>query len=88
MKIVKNVSRSYPVSTIWPFGKYGDFVAQRKKTYGGDGKMSELCKCFNCGHPFTDDEDINAAFLTGHTNVFLCSSCVDKLRESETKNKE
>ena len=42
--------------------------------------MSELCKCFNCGHRFSDDEDINAAFMIGHKNVFVCNECADKLR--------
>ena len=83
MNIVKNVSRSYPITTIWPFGKFGEFAAKRRQVYGGDGNMKSLSKCFNCGHEFANDDDINAAFLTGHTNVFLCNSCADKLSQEE-----
>ena len=83
MNIVKNVSRSYPVQTIWPFGKYVDFVNRRRQVYGGDGNIKDLCKCFNCGHEFDNDDDINVAFLTGHTNVFVCNDCADKLRQEE-----
>ena len=81
MKIVKNVSRSYPITTIWPFGKFGDFAAKRRQAYGGDGRMKDLSNCFNCGHEFAEDDDVNAAFLKGHKNVFICNDCVEKLRQ-------
>lgn len=80
MEISKTVTKTYKISSIIPFGKYGDFVAARKKAFGGDGKMKKLCKCFNCGHRFSDDEDINAAFMIKHQNVFVCNECADKLR--------
>lgn len=83
MNIVKNVSRSYPITTIWPFGKFGEFAAKRRQVYGGDGNMKGLSKCFNCGHEFENDDDINAAFLKGHKNVFVCNECAEKLSEQE-----
>ena len=86
MKITKNVSRTYQVSTIWPYGKYGAFVEQRKKAFGGDGKMKDLSKCFKCGHEFAEDDDVNAAFLKGHKNVFICNNCVEKLRQEENND--
>ena len=45
--------------------------------------MSELCKCFNCGHKFEDDDDINVAFMIGHKNVFVCNECAEQLSEQE-----
>ena len=88
MKISKTVTKTYKISSIQYWGKYGEFVKQRKEVFGGDGKMKKLCKCFNCGHRFADDEDINAAFMIRHQNVFVCNECAKLLRESETANKE
>mgnify|MGYP002627127634 CR=1 FL=1 len=80
MKIVKTTTTTYEISSIQPFGKYGEFVEARIKAFVGDGKMKELRKCFNCGHEFTNDEDINAAFMIRHKNVFLCNACAESLK--------
>lgn len=45
--------------------------------------MKELCKCFRCGHRFSDDEDVNVAFMVKHKNVFVCNECAKNLQTEE-----
>jgi len=86
LKITKTTTTTttYEISSVQPFGKYGNFVAARIRAFGGDGKMKDLRKCFICGHEFTSDDDVNVAFMARHKNVFLCNACAGDLSEEMT----
>lgn len=55
-----------------PFMKFGFFRNVRESH-----NMRVQKTCFNCGHKFSDNEDVFLVIVKGHENPLLCEKCND-----------